>query len=174
VDLDLRFMDSEAACAAVAAGSLELAVVTLPPAPEPELELTPIWRDPIDFVVAPTHALARSPGLDPGRLAAQPAILPGRGTYTRELVMRPFRDRGLEPRVTLETNYLETNKMMTAVGLGWSALPRSMLGEGLSVLGMEGVVVERRLGLVRHRRRTLSAAARSFVAALEAVREEDA
>lgn len=39
VQLDLHFVDSEAACAAVARGELELAVVTLPPGPLGSLNL---------------------------------------------------------------------------------------------------------------------------------------
>ncbi len=46
VELDLRFMDSEAACRAVDQGELELAVVTLPPQASARLETLPCGRIP--------------------------------------------------------------------------------------------------------------------------------
>jgi len=47
VELDIRFMDSEAACHAVEIGDLELAIVTLPPSPLPHLAMQRIWHDPL-------------------------------------------------------------------------------------------------------------------------------
>lgn len=40
----------------------------------------------------------------------------------------------------MPTNYLETLKMMTSVGLGWSVLPLRMVDESLKVL--EGVLAK--------------------------------
>ena len=62
VRLDIRFMDSEEACAAVEHGELELAIVTLPPAPAPSLLLQQIWDDPLAIVVSRGHPAARAPG----------------------------------------------------------------------------------------------------------------
>src|SRR3569833_3413073 len=58
VELDLHFLASETACAAVSQGELELAVITMPMSPPPELTTVPIWTDPLCFVCGPTHALA--------------------------------------------------------------------------------------------------------------------
>ncbi|MDP4650918.1 MAG: LysR family transcriptional regulator substrate-binding protein, partial [Haliea sp.] len=73
----------------------------------------------------------------------------------------------LELKVSMATNYLETIRMMTAVGLGWTVLPKSMLADELCTLPIKGVTLQRTLGLVYHRGRSLSRAAQAFIAVLE-------
>lgn len=164
VELDLRFMDSEAACAAVAKGELELGIVTLPLEPDEKLIATPVWDDPLGIVVAPHHPLAKQASVRPAQLADYPAILPGKGTYTREILERAFAPLGVPVPAKMSTNYLETIKMLVLIGLGWSVLPLSMLqGKELRVLKLPGVKLKRTLGLVQHRARTPSNAARAMV-----------
>ena len=74
--------------------------------------------------------------------------------------MRPW---GLQLRVAMETNYLETIRMMVQVGLGWSALPRTMHDGGLLALDCPAIALHRELGLVQRRRRSLGNAAGAFV-----------
>lgn len=164
VELDLRFMDSEAACTAVARGELELGIVTLPLEPLNSLVMAPIWDDPLGVVVAPHHPLAKSQRVRPETLAQYPAVLPGQGTYTREILERAFAPLGIQVPIRMSTNYLETLKMLATVGLGWSVLPQAMVhGKELHVLKLQGVNLHRTLGTVRHRARTLSNAAQALV-----------
>ena len=167
VRLDLRFMDSEKACAAVAQGEIELAIVTLPPAPLPALRVTRIWDDPLEIVVSPAHPLANRAELQAKALLDYPAILPGPGTYTREIILKalgPLRER---IQIGMATNYLEVLKMLAAIGLGWSALPRSMIDESLKVVQIKKMVIRRSLGLVTHAGRTLSNAAQAMIAVVQ-------
>lgn len=163
VELDLHFMDSEQACQAVDRGELELAVVTLPESPPETLALETLWPDPLDFVAAPDHPLTRRARIDVADLAQWPAILPAATTFTRRIVAAALRPSGTQLRIALETNYLETIKMMVSVGLGWSALPRTMNRGELGVLPLDGVRLERRLGLVSRVGRTPANAAGAFV-----------
>ena len=165
VQLDLCFMDSEAACRAVAQGELELAVVTLPFEQDPDLILLPVWSDPLALVSALDHPLCRHQRLTLAQLGDYPAILPAGGTYTRELIERRFLKPGLPLRVSLETNYLETIKMMVSIGLGWSLLPQTMVDRSLRTHHVKNLQVVRRLGMVHHAQRTLSNAARAFISA---------
>jgi DNA-binding transcriptional LysR family regulator len=162
VELDLDFMDSEAACEAVERGSLELAVVTLPEEPAETLVTETLWQDPLAFLASADHPLAHRSPRSLAELAQHPAILPDPHTFTRRILADALRPRGLALRVTLETNYLETIKMMVAVGLGWSVLPRTMIDTGLLELGVDEVALSRRLGLVRRVGRTPSNAATAF------------
>lgn len=166
VDLDLRFMDSEDACEAVLRGELELGIVTLPLQPLPNLETRRVWPDPLAVVVAPDHPLAHQRRLRPADLAAHPAVLPDERTYTHRIVRRAFARLRLTPRVRLATNYLETLKMLVAIGLGWSVLPRSMLDGSLHPLRLPQLSLQRELGAVWHRRRSLSAAAQALLTLL--------
>ncbi len=163
VRLNLHFMDSEKACNAVARGDLELAVVTLPPKAAAPLKLEKIWDDPLDIVVSRGHPLAKLKHVQAAMLLDYPAILPGPGTYTREIILNafgPWRDR---IQVGMATNYLEVLKMLAAIGLGWSALPRTMIDEGLKVVQIEKREIRRELGIVTHEKRTLSNAGQAMI-----------
>jgi DNA-binding transcriptional LysR family regulator len=163
VRLNLRFMDSEQACATVAQGDLELAIVTLPPKIAPPLEAVEVWDDPLDFVVSPDHPLAAARDLTIRRLLDYPAILPGPGTFTREIILKAFGAQRARVQVGMATNYLEVLKMLAAIGLGWSALPRTLIDESLKVVQIKNTRLRRSLGIVTHGRRTLSNAARAMV-----------
>jgi DNA-binding transcriptional LysR family regulator len=166
VALDLQFMDSEAACRAVQTGTVELGIVTLPLETPDDLHSELIWRDPLDVVVHPEHPLANQhPSF--AQLAAYPAVLPSAGTYTRELLERGLSKKGKKLNANMTTNYLETIKMMVSVGLGWSVLPRAMLDAELMPLTISGISLERRLGFVHHRARTLSNAASAMINTLK-------
>lgn len=157
VQLDLHFMDSEQACHAVVRGELELAIVTLPLAPIAQLRCEPVWDDPLDVVVASNHPLARSGAIPLRALLEHPAILPGPGTYTREIILKALGASRSKIRVDMTTNYLEVLKMLASIGLGWTALPRTMIDEDLKVVQIKNMkTIQRTLGIVTHAKRTLS------------------
>lgn len=162
VELDLHFMDSEEACHAIEHGDLELGIVTLPLKPEKALHTHEVWPDPLDIVVNKSHPLTLLKKITPKQLANYSAILPTRGTYTRQIFEHTMRKHKLELKVGLSTNYLETIKMMVSVGLGWSVLPHNMLNKELEILSIEGIKLERKLGLVWHLNHTLSNAAKAM------------
>lgn len=169
VRLDLRFMDSEAACAAVLRGEIELAVVTLPAEPIPQLKAERIWDDPLEIVVAPTHPLASARDTSAKALLDYPAILPGPGTYTREIILEALGALRTRIRVGMTTNYLEVLKMLAAIGLGWSALPRTMIDDALKVVQIKQIRIRRELGIVTHATRTVSNAGQAMI---RMIREE--
>lgn len=166
VKLDIRFMDSEAACKSVLAGELQLAIVTLPPTDELEkIAITNVWSDPLEFAASPNHPLAklRSPKL--ANLAAWPAVLPSRSTYTRRILEQAMADHDLTLNVSMSTNYLETLKMLAGIGLGWSLIPASMLDATIVALDVRALRLQRALGIVVHRDRSLSNAERAMIEA---------
>ncbi len=162
VQLDIRFMDSEAACRAVEAGEIELAIVTLPVEPPESLAVEAIWDDPLDFFVGRGHPLASVSEPTLAILLQHPAVLPGPATYTRAILERAVAGIGDGLKVAMSTNYLETLKMLVAADLGWSLLPATMADDGIIALPLAPDII-RRLGLVTHRRRTLSNPARAMV-----------
>ncbi|MBW9270297.1 MAG: LysR family transcriptional regulator [Candidatus Thiodiazotropha sp. (ex. Lucinisca nassula)] len=156
-ELDIRFMESEKACLAVEHGELEMAVVTLPLNPIEALDSLKIWHDPLCFAVGPDHQLAQQQSTNLKQLVSHPAVLPTKGTYTRTLLEQSINDRQLNVNCTLATDYLETLKMMTSIGLGWSLLPEILLEEGqILKLEVPELQLSRSLGIVTHRKRTLS------------------
>ncbi|MCP4492824.1 MAG: LysR family transcriptional regulator [Gammaproteobacteria bacterium] len=167
VDLDLHFMDSEDACAAIANNELELAVVTLPEHPDRRLSLEPVWIDILQIVLAPDHPLASQPVLSHEQLLDFPAILPSNGTFTRKIINSYFSiSRDGLPAI-LETNYLETIKVMVAANLGWSMLPISMVDSSLVGRALNGLDIQRPLGIVTHKNRTLSLSSTMMISMLQ-------
>jgi len=163
VDLDIRFMESEEACRAVAHGDVDLAVVTLPESPEAMLKIRIVWEDPLVPVVAADHPLALEPAND---LSAHDAILPPAGTFTRGLIDEALARQDIRPHRILETPYLETIRMLVSIGLGWSLLPRTLADASLRELSIDGLGSVRRLGSVIHRERSLSNAAQAMLGML--------
>jgi len=174
VRLDLAFMDSENACQQIEKGNYELGVVTLPLKPSKRLKITKLWNDPLTIAVAPSHplvALAKQKAITLNELAKHPAILPAVGTYTRTVIEKPLLQKQNQSHqaldVILETNYLETIHMMVSIGLGWSALPRTMLDNNLAEIPVKGLEIARTLGIVQHEGRSLSNASKAFIRYLE-------
>lgn len=166
VQIDIDFMDSEQAYDLITQGKAELAVVTLSPTDTENMITTPLWRDPLDFMVQASHPLAQAGALELADLSEHPAILPGLNTYTGQIIKRLFDQRQLHLQVSMATNYLETIRMMASVGLGWTVLPRSMADSSLERLQVTDAGLERTLGCVYHRGRSLSRAAGAFIDAL--------
>lgn len=166
VELDLLFMDSELACEEVARGNLELAVVTLPDQVPGVLHTQLIWPDPLSLVCAKDHPLAKLASDGPisaNQLVDYKAVLPARGTVTRDILFTALKPYGVTVETSLETNYLETIKMMVSVGLGWSALPVDMLDEEFVQVPVKGLSMQRQLGYVHLDGKTLSRAALAFL-----------
>ena len=167
VKLDIRFMDSEAACRAVETGDLELAIVTRPPEPLPNLKMTTIWDDPLAFMVSCDHPLAEHEEITLADLFAYPAVLPGSTTYTRAILEEAVRNTGLRLNVGMATNYLETLHMLVATGLGWSLLPATLLDHQVTQLDVPEMQLARQLGAVTHQKRSLSNAATEMIHACQ-------
>lgn len=173
VALDIQFLDSEVAYEEVLHGRAELAVITLAPETREPVHAVKVWNDPLDFVAAPEHPLARMEQISLADVAQHPAVFPGGNTFTHHIVQRLFQHRGLTPNIGMSTNYLETIKMMVSIGIAWSVLPRTMLDEQVTRLPLPGIQLERQLGYILHSERTLSNAARAFMALLDDQQSKD-
>jgi len=160
VEFALKFMDSESGCAAVAEGVLEMAVVTLPQAASERLATKKVWDDPLQVMVSRTHPLAQC--RKPADLMRYPAIVPEKGSETRRLIESSLQSAGISLRAGIETNYLETIRMLVASGLGWSVLPEIMLHDELVCVPTPGICFERELGVVSRKGAPLSRAAQAF------------
>lgn len=166
VDLDIHFMDSEEACEGVLKGDLELAIATLPEQQMDNLHTEIIWHDPLSIVVNKDSPLIKLRPINLVELLNYPAILPSQNTFTRALMEKKLQLHKQTMKIAMETNYLETIKMMVSIGLGWSVLPKSMISDDLVCLEIEGVEMERQLGVAYHAERSLSNAAKMMLESL--------
>lgn len=166
VRLDILFEDSDRALQAVERGDIEFAVITLPTELSDRLSMQIIWKDALNVVVGLDHPLAALETVSIEELALYPCVLPSNETETHKIVLREFDERGIDMQVQMETNNLETLKMLSTAGVGWSLLPNCMHDSSLKVLDV-GVKMSRNLGLIIHRKRSLSNAATALKVLIE-------
>ncbi|MEZ8133100.1 MAG: DNA-binding transcriptional LysR family regulator [Polaribacter sp.] len=167
VILDIEFMDSEKAYEQVLHGHSEIAVITLALERHPNVVSQKIWNDPLNFICAHDHPLARIAFPTLNDIAEFPVILPGLNTYTGRIVQKLFQTENIPLKSTMSTNYLETISTMVEVGLGWSVLPET-LAKQLHVMPFNHTEMQRDLGYICHTKRTLSNAAKAFIQLLNA------
>jgi DNA-binding transcriptional LysR family regulator len=172
VKLDIDFMDSEQAHQLILHGEMDLAVITLSPTGEQQLQSMPIWEDPLAVTVAHDHPLAKHAKVNAEMLSQHTALPPGLNTYTGQIIKEIFDKRGLNMNIGMSTNYLETIKVMVSIGLGWSILPLTLLDDSVVALQWEGQELSRTLGCVHHRNRSLSNAAEAFIELLRDASDE--
>ncbi|MBR9882530.1 MAG: LysR family transcriptional regulator [Oceanospirillales bacterium] len=171
VEFDLRFDESEIAYDSVLKGDLELALITLAPEADSRIHSETLWVDSLQYVVACDHPLAQLTAPDLNALSRYPALLPAPNTFTHQLVREQLAKQGLELNLGMSTNYLDTIRMMVQIGLGWSLLPETMIDSGLTCLPISNDPIHRPLGLIYHRDRTLTNAARELVTMLRKSRD---
>lgn len=177
VKLAMQFLGSEAACEALAHGELDLAFATLPLESPVKLNMQAIWRDPLSFVCAHTHPLAKMKNLKLQHLTKFEAILPEPNTVTFEIIEQAFKKDGVtlqsaipsrhRETISMMSSYMETIKMMASVGLGWAVLPEHMANDkDLIKLHVGPKNLHRELGVLQRNGKTLSSAGRAFLATL--------
>jgi DNA-binding transcriptional LysR family regulator len=123
-------------------------------------------------VMASDHPLAGQTEISPGSLLAHPAILPSIGTFTRKIINNLFTGDEQRLNIILETNYLETIKVMVSANLGWSILPESMVDSTLVRHNLQGLDIKRPLGIVTRQNRTLSLSSSAMIDLLRQERNE--
>jgi len=172
VKLNIRFMDSRQAHAAVLAGEADLGVTTFEDQTGKDIVVTDIWTDDLHVVVAPDHPLANRNPVTLTELGGYPAILPDGRFFTGRIVRDLFNQAGIPLMLDpdLSTDYLETLKALVAIGDSWSVLPATMLDKRMLVsLPLDGITLTRRLVAINHLQRTQSKAAASFLKLLKGI-----
>ncbi len=173
VHLDLHFVSSEQACAAVEQGDLELAFITLPHDLPTQLHAQALWQDELQVVVNRQHPLAQTNTVSLAALQTERCILPGKDTYTYQLIAQAFQPLIGRLSIYLTTHYLDTLKMLVSAGFGWSVLPHTLVDDSMVVLNTP-LTLTRQLGVITHRRRSLSNAAHTILTQLAAFTDRKA
>lgn len=166
VSLDLHFMDSEPAHDMILRGEMELGLVTMAPKSHSQLKSIPVWKDPLVFVYSATCSdedpLASQQKISLSLLSDHPAVLPDVSTFTGRIIREIFAKAKLSLNINTSTNYLETLKMLTSIGIGWSLIPKTMVDSTVRELKVTSPAT-RTLGFVHHQHKTLSSASRAFI-----------
>lgn len=169
VRLEFDFVDSELAYHEVEQGLRELAIVTLPEQPQASVSTVPVWRETLIPCVHRSHALANLQTVPVAMLGRHRAVLLGGHTFTQQKVDQLFAKHQVTLSDRTNSSYLEAIAMLVTAGQGWALLPDIMVRDELVALPVQpAIAIERSLGVVHHRARTLSNAGRAL---LELLRE---
>lgn len=109
----------------VAAGGLDLAVLSVPGDPPAGLALRPLSEEPLVLVCHPGHRLAGTSAVPIGRLAAETFIDFPAGWGNRAVADRAFAAAGLDRQVSFEVGDLATAAGLVRNGLGVAFVPAS-------------------------------------------------
>jgi DNA-binding transcriptional LysR family regulator len=139
--------------------------VTGEPLPPP-IRARVIASEPLVLGVHPDHPLARRATVTLRQLRAYPLITLTPGSGLRTVLESACRKAGFTPRITAETDELDSLVELAVEGLGVALLPRSAIAEGesrLAVLELSRPRLQRRSGIAWNEA-TISPAGRGFLA----------
>jgi DNA-binding transcriptional LysR family regulator len=175
VEIDLResHLDVEL-CDGVERGELDLAFVQLP-LDNPSLETLELLRDEYVLVTAADSPLANAKRPPTLREIGEHPLIGYRTCRSTELVADQLRASGVHPRFVFRSNENGVVQGLAATGVGVALVPRLAVDENddaTRVVALGPKIAPRIIGIVRHRDRYYSPAARAFAAtALEVGRE---
>ncbi len=151
-------------------GSIEVGFLTLP-IQSASLEIKPIFRDKLVWMVSPRNPLARHKTAAVRDIVKHPLLLPKTG-HTRRLMdklLRPYRE---ELQVRMELPSIGMIKSFVAADLGVSLISASFARDEAAagrvrLIELEDAELFRELGLAYRRDRTLSCATTAFIEVLQ-------
>jgi len=144
------------------------------PAAEDDLAFERLLSDRLVAACPENHPLARRKRIGWAELVDQPFVSMSRDSSVRRLVEQAFAAIGKRHEPAYEVVYLSSAVSMAAAGLGIAVVPSSALSalnlERIAVRPLVAPAVERDIGLLTSRARSLSPAARFFAGALREAR----
>ena len=160
---------AERAVALLRADEADLALASAPP-PDRELSFTPLFADRMVAVLPPAHPLASTKTMRLADLLDTPLVLMDRDSSVRRIVDGACASIGRLAAPAYEAAFMATAIGLVRAGLGATLLPSSaseLLAAGdLVVRDLAAPRIERELGVVRPRRRSMSPALQVFLAVL--------
>jgi DNA-binding transcriptional LysR family regulator len=149
VELSIVMADPIEAVPQLRAGKLDLALIHDPMDPSeadaplpltPDLEIVPLFEDPMYIVLPAGHRFADVPELELGQLASEPWMLATSDTCPdSRLFIRACRDAGFEPQIAFENDDYGAILGFAAAGVGAALIPDMVARRGVR----DDVVVRR-------------------------------
>ena len=170
VHLYVREQGSEAVLTAVAAGDLDLGIVTLGPEPGAPrgVRCDPWIEDDLRLIVPERHRLRARRTFRWPEIDGEPAVLFEAGSAVRAIIDERLGAHGVRVRPVMELRSIESIKQMVAHGVGAAFVSRFALGSEERGLRAVPGGVARRLAIARRADREPSRAAAAFLEELGA------
>ncbi len=168
--VEVEYLRPEKVYEAVLADRVDLGLVSYPE-PTKEVQVIPWREEKMAVAVAPGHPLAALPAIRPRDLAGHDFVAFDEDLPIRHQIDRFLRDNGVNVRVTLHFDNIQSIKEALTQGAVFSILPARVLAVEvehgrLLALPLEGDLV-RPLGIIHRRRKNFHRAAAMFLDLLE-------
>ena len=167
LDIHLEIASTEVLLDSLIERRLDAIIATLP-IEDNAIEVFPVFEEKLVLIVPPGHSLCSYKRVKPRNLADYPFISFHQGSITRRLIEQALRSVGINARIAMSIDSPEVIKKLVSSGLGIAILPERIVsnevkrGE-LATMKIEGVSMERRLGLVIEKGRYLSLHLKAFL-----------
>ena len=162
---------------ALRSGEVDLAVTSIG-AGASGFDITPLGSDRIVLVTQRKHPLASRRRLSLAMIGDHPLILMDRDSSVRHMVDAAYAASGRMAAPVFEATFMSTAVGLVRAGLGITLLPSSAYevhaANDLAVRAIDHPGLERTIGVMRVKGRSLSLAANAFVASLIAESKERA
>ncbi len=170
VKVQVRRSQSSRIPAELIEGDLELGVISYAPQ-DPRLVSRVIYTDHLAFVVSPRHRLAKRRSVSIAELGDETFIAHNVVSPYREVVLRAFQKSKARLNRDVEMPTVEAIRRLVQQDQGVAFLPRMCVDQeieqgSLREVEVRELQVERKIHLVHPAHRTLSHAARAFLALL--------
>jgi DNA-binding transcriptional LysR family regulator len=151
---------------AVFSREVDFGIVSLP-VKDTRLLIHSIHKDDVVLVTPMTHALAERDTVKLDEILHYPLLMMKHGRQ-REKIDHFFSTRDVQPRLAMELDSSELLKRLIGAGIGIGFLPRTnvLADEAaglLKTMKVEGMRVQRELGLIFRKDKTLTRAAQAFL-----------
>ncbi|MEJ6000894.1 LysR family transcriptional regulator [Paucibacter soli] len=176
VQVELSLLGTAQACERVLAGSVDVALVSMPVQESADLVLKR-WRvDPVMALLPPQWQAPKR--ITPQWLADKPLILNEPGSQIYRQTMAWFAAAGLHPGARIELNYTEAMKSLVATGYGAAVLPLDGEAEPHQ-LALHGRIqlrplhpaMHREMAVAHRRSKALAPSVKQLLAVLQAHRQ---
>jgi DNA-binding transcriptional LysR family regulator len=158
---------------AVLNGEVDLGVVSYPTA-SADLQVIPLRSERMVLVCRPEHRLAGQQAVTAEHLQGEDFVGFDRDLIIRKEVDRYLRQRGVNTRVVMEFDNIETIKQAVEIGAGVSILPEPTVREAsrngaLAIVRLIAPELRRPLGIIHRQRKVFTPTAAKFVELLQQV-----
>jgi LysR family transcriptional regulator for metE and metH len=147
IDVSIDANATSRATAAVLDGSVDLAITDSPIA-DRRLRATPLFKDEMLVIAAPSHPFAKRQSITPRELAGE-TLLVYDALESSTAYQRVLRPAGLQPKAVMRVPLTEAMVELVRAGIGIAVMPRWSVWPQLSARVLHGASLGRR-GLVRH------------------------
>jgi DNA-binding transcriptional LysR family regulator len=167
VNLSVEYHDAKDIYDKLLRGQLDIGVVALPRR-DRNLQVYGFENEPLMIVCSPEHPLADKTEIDIHQLQGEKFIAFAQDVPTRELIDGILSRYGINVRIVMDFDNIETIKRAVEINSGVSILPKSSLRMEMTSGSLKAITLNnenfyRPTGIIVRRDRTLSKAARYLI-----------